>query len=217
MGVVATVLGLVAAPWWMLLDRSPSSPADPTAATLLLVGLVAIGACLPPLADGVARLGRWRARIVGSDLAPHRPGSSSRAVYVSAGAVRAVTHLVTVALAGTAAGAVLVFLGLSAVVLVGAPLIVASGSGPIAFGPAQVGSIGGAALLTPVGLVLAIALPYALGAAALGEVALARVLLDRTPDRLGSALTEVVASRGRLADAFDAERRRIERDLHDGA
>ncbi|MGL5910529.1 MAG: hypothetical protein ACRCZP_11050, partial [Phycicoccus sp.] len=69
------------------------------------------------------------------------------------------------------------------------------GSGPIAFGPAQVGSIGGAALLTPVGLVLAIALPYALGAAALGEVALARVLLDRTPDRLGSALTEVVASR----------------------
>ncbi|PLW72375.1 sensor histidine kinase, partial [Streptomyces sp. DJ] len=33
----------------------------------------------------------------------------------------------------------------------------------------------------------------------------------------GAELTEVRASRARLVDAFDAERRRIERDLHDGA
>ena len=48
--------------------------------------------------------------------------------------------------------------------------------------------------------------------------AVARALLQAgSDDRLRAELVEVSRSRARLVDAFEAERRRIERDLHDGA
>ena len=47
---------------------------------------------------------------------------------------------------------------------------------------------------------------------------MARALLFAGPaENLRAELTEVSRSRARMADAFEAERRRIERDLHDGA
>ncbi|MFF2148577.1 sensor domain-containing protein [Kitasatospora sp. NPDC058190] len=49
------------------------------------------------------------------------------------------------------------------------------------------------------------------------EVALARFLLGPREDDTGRQVLELTRSRARLADAFEAERRRIERDLHDGA
>jgi hypothetical protein len=49
-----------------------------------------------------------------------------------------------------------------------------------------------------------------------GHAAAARALLLGGPtERLRAELVEVSRSRTRLADAFEAERRRIERDLHD--
>ena len=44
---------------------------------------------------------------------------------------------------------------------------------------------------------------------------MARWLLGTAVD--GAALREVTRSRARLVDAYEAERRRIERDVHDGA
>lgn len=65
-----------------------------------------------------------------------------------------------------------------------------------------------------VGALALFVLSYPLGLYAAGRGALARRLLGARPrDGLG----EVIASRARLVDAFEAERRRIERDLHDGA
>lgn len=61
------------------------------------------------------------------------------------------------------------------------------------------------------------AAPYTLTAWAGARAALTRVLLAPRDRELGSELTRIRASRARLVDAFDAERRRIERDLHDGA
>jgi signal transduction histidine kinase len=43
------------------------------------------------------------------------------------------------------------------------------------------------------------------------------MLLSTEPDPAAIQLVEVSRSRARMADAFEAERRRIERDLHDGA
>ncbi|MFI5897286.1 sensor histidine kinase [Actinoplanes sp. NPDC051513] len=43
------------------------------------------------------------------------------------------------------------------------------------------------------------------------------MLLGGDPDQAVAELAEVTRSRARLADAFEAERRRIERDLHDVA
>ncbi|MFG2233193.1 sensor domain-containing protein [Streptomyces sp. NPDC048723] len=67
------------------------------------------------------------------------------------------------------------------------------------------------------GAVLLPALLYPLGALAGARAALTRALLAPRERELQGLLTEVTRSRARLVDAFEAERRRIERDLHDGA
>ncbi|MET4923561.1 sensor domain-containing protein [Streptomyces sp. PSRA5] len=80
-----------------------------------------------------------------------------------------------------------------------------AGSYPQAFAAALVG-----ALLLPV-------LAYPLGLVAAGRAALTRQLLSSRDAAVDSRIRELGRSRMRLVDAFEAERRRIERDLHDGA
>ncbi|WP_264935202.1 sensor histidine kinase [Streptomyces sp. A012304] len=58
---------------------------------------------------------------------------------------------------------------------------------------------------------------YALGAAAGARAALTRLLVAPREAGLDARVVELTRSRARLVDAFEAERRRIERDLHDGA
>lgn len=65
------------------------------------------------------------------------------------------------------------------------------------------------------GLVALALLAYPLTAVAAGRAALVRLLLS--PGGQERRIGELVSSRARLVDAFEAERRRIERDLHDGA
>lgn len=72
----------------------------------------------------------------------------------------------------------------------------------------------GAALL---GALLLVALAYPL-AAVMRRPRRPRARPAHPRDAAGQgAIGEVIASRARLVDAFEAERRRIERDLHDGA
>ncbi|MGW7204756.1 sensor domain-containing protein [Streptomyces sp. NPDC054837] len=65
------------------------------------------------------------------------------------------------------------------------------------------------------GVPLLIVGAYALGLAAGARGEVAKALLGASGD--SDRVTELVRSRVRLVDAFEAERRRIERDLHDGA
>ncbi|MFE0178634.1 sensor histidine kinase [Streptomyces sp. NPDC059002] len=67
------------------------------------------------------------------------------------------------------------------------------------------------------GVVLLAVLLYPLGAYAAARAAFTRLLLAPRDAELADSLAEVTRSRARLVDAFEAERRRIERDLHDGA
>lgn len=67
------------------------------------------------------------------------------------------------------------------------------------------------------GLVALGACAYGLGLLAGARGALARFLLTPAGGALGERITELTRSRVRLVDAFEAERGRIERDLHDGA
>ncbi|MFG2878343.1 sensor histidine kinase [Streptomyces sp. NPDC048337] len=67
------------------------------------------------------------------------------------------------------------------------------------------------------GALLLPALLYPLSAYAGARAALTRALLAPRDRELRGRLDEVTRSRARLVDAFEAERRRIERDLHDGA
>lgn len=73
------------------------------------------------------------------------------------------------------------------------------------------------AALTVAGLVLLLAAPWLARSLAALDVAAARALLGLTrADELAHQLETVSESREGLVDAADAERRRIERDLHDG-
>ncbi|GAA2390718.1 sensor domain-containing protein [Streptomyces coeruleofuscus] len=67
------------------------------------------------------------------------------------------------------------------------------------------------------GLVLLALGAYLLGVAAGARAGLARLLIAPYEADLGARVVELARSRVRLVDAFEAERRRIERDLHDGA
>ncbi|AXE87231.1 sensor histidine kinase [Streptomyces sp. Go-475] len=67
------------------------------------------------------------------------------------------------------------------------------------------------------GLVLLALGAYLLGVVAGARAGLARLLVAPREADLGARVIELSRSRLRLVDAFEAERRRIERDLHDGA
>ncbi|HEY1176813.1 MAG TPA: sensor domain-containing protein, partial [Phytomonospora sp.] len=69
----------------------------------------------------------------------------------------------------------------------------------------------------PFGLGLAVCSMYVLAAWAGARGALARAVLAPRDEELGDRLIAVTRSRARLVDSFELERRRIERDLHDGA
>jgi signal transduction histidine kinase len=94
------------------------------------------------------------------------------------------------------------------------PIFAVSGTDQWTFGVFTVNTFAQAIPLAIGGILLIPVLFHLLGFIATGQAATARVLLG---DRDGTALHEVAQSRARLADAFEAERRRIERDLHDGA
>ncbi|MCQ8188098.1 sensor histidine kinase [Streptomyces rugosispiralis] len=67
------------------------------------------------------------------------------------------------------------------------------------------------------GVVLLMLGGYALGVVAGARSGLTRLLIAPGEAELGTRVVELTRSRLRLVDAFEAERRRIERDLHDGA
>ncbi|MGW0824162.1 sensor histidine kinase [Streptomyces sp. NPDC002845] len=76
---------------------------------------------------------------------------------------------------------------------------------------------GQALLCAAAGAVLLLVLMWPLAQYGRARAALVRYLLAPREDETERRLTEVTRSRARLVAAFEAERRRIERDLHDGA
>jgi signal transduction histidine kinase len=79
---------------------------------------------------------------------------------------------------------------------------------------------GGAEMAASValGVLLLLAAPQLTRGLAVADTALARLLLSPPSDAvLAARVTELERSRERVVDAAEAERRRIERDLHDGA
>ncbi|MEV0260339.1 sensor domain-containing protein [Streptomyces sp. NPDC050617] len=81
----------------------------------------------------------------------------------------------------------------------------------------HIASLPQAAATGLLGLVWLPAGGYLMGVVAGGRAALTRMVLGRREAEFSQRLLEVSRSRARLVDAFEAERRRIERDLHDGA
>ncbi len=72
------------------------------------------------------------------------------------------------------------------------------------------------AVSAAIGLVLLLAAPQLTRGFAVADAAMSRFLLG-PPSDLAARVSELELSRERVVDAAESERRRIERDLHDGA
>ncbi|MER5350333.1 sensor domain-containing protein [Kitasatospora sp. NPDC002551] len=185
----------------------------PLLAALALVGL--------PVAAWERRLARFLdgARVPDPHRLPDRPGLAAwlrlryreRATWRELGfTVLAgfVLWPVDLAVAGCA-------LAVPGYLLAALPLLLLDGEQVNVLKIWQVHSPVTAALCGLAGLALLPLLGYPLAVVAAARAGLVRLLLG--PGRQERRIGELVRSRARLVDAFEAERRRIERDLHDGA
>ena len=228
MGIVAIPFCFLALPWFGAIALDHRTVERPSVATLLL--LVFIGATLlaaggPLIAVPLAKLERTRLKLVdGAPISdPHQPLSAPpmwhwlRVRYGEAATWREVGYailLITVAPVLYLAVAAFAFVDL---VFLISPFLIAN-RGSIALGAENVTSVAEAIWYFVFGIVLLPFVPYLIGLLAGAHAATARALLQGTEDeRLRAELGAVSQSRARLVDAFEVERRRIERDLHDGA
>ncbi|GIE97313.1 sensor histidine kinase [Paractinoplanes rishiriensis] len=162
----------------------------------------------------VGRLERWRMRLVDVEPLPdpHRPapGAGLRAWV----ALRLREPATWRELGYTMLSA-MVLCWMDAIVVAGAvyfPMILIAG--PFYIDDQSL------ALTVPVavaGVPLLVIMAYPVTAWAGARAAMARAILAPRIEGADVKLVEVTRSRARLVDAFELERRRIERDLHDGA
>jgi signal transduction histidine kinase len=225
---VAVIAGLavaiVALPWFaavrLTIDgRVP--PPLPLVFVMLLVAGLAI-TCGPLLAIAVGALERRRLslidqRPVGS---PHRPVNGParwlQTRFTEPGTWREVAYFAFVGTVVPMAYAMVGLVVVLAVAMVASPFLVGDEHGPISIGADRVSAVHEAVPYALAGLVLLAVTPYLVGLIAAGQAQVARVLLGAGSGG-GAQVQEVTRSRERLVDAYEAERRRIERDLHDGA
>jgi signal transduction histidine kinase len=150
----------------------------------------------------VARYERWRLRLMevgpAVDQSQRARGGGRRALEVGYGIVCVVAlWLIDLAVVGIS---LLIPVGLTVA------LLRSSGAGR----GVQAAMLAAAVLALPLAA-------YPLTAWAGARSALARAILAPGEAELDERLVEVTRSRARLVDAFEVDRRRIERDLHDGA
>ena len=221
--LAAALLAVPAVPWLVLAGGRFQ---EGTAELLVLLGLVLVAALGPLIAVPAAATARWRLAIVDRRPVEHvqrMPGAGGlrawlRARYADPAAWRETGYACLLATVVPTLSLAALLTLIVAAGAISAPVIVSYG-GPITIHGRQISTVPQSVPLFLAGLVLLAAWPYLVTLVAGVEATVARLLLfsGGREQRLRAELTEVAASRARLADAFQAERRRIERDLHDGA
>jgi signal transduction histidine kinase len=222
----AVPLALLGLPWMFVLRHVNTGDSPPlgTVVFLILLGAALIAALGPLVAMPLAVLERLRLRLI--DTRPvrsgHRPPptvdawSWLRTRYTDLATWRELGYACLLA---TVAPVLYGIVALILVLIVGfvvSPFVIHDA--PVSLGFGTVTTVDESVPYAIAGLGLLPAVPYLLAALAGAHGAVARALLQGgSSERLRAELVEVSNSRARLVDAFEAERRRIERDLHDGA
>ncbi|MBW8749827.1 MAG: sensor domain-containing protein [Propionibacteriales bacterium] len=184
---------------------------------VVVVGLLVLTA-VPTIATGVAALERRRVGLVLPGAARESEGSlrerlrASRDLPVSWSEV-GYAVLLSLVLWVVDAVVLSTTLTVSGSLLL-APLLVRADA--IDVGIWRVDTTGEANMAVPLGVVAFVLAAYVVTALAVAQAALTQVLLDPQQGRLAKAVQDLRRSRVDLVDAFETERRRIERDLHDG-
>jgi len=223
--VLGGALALIALPWLKAVDdlRDARLPNGVTV-FLMVVAAILFVVFAPLVAIPLGAVERARLGI--ADPRPiataHTPAGADpiawlRVRYTEGATWREVLYGCFLAVVVPFAYATLGLLALIDVAFVATPIVASLVSPRVLHWQLATFEITGAWQSVPIaalGLVLLPALGYLTGLLAAGQAATARTLLGLRSD---AELREVSRSRQRLVDAFDAERRRIERDLHDGA
>ncbi|MGC4789788.1 histidine kinase [Micromonospora sp. DT178] len=214
-GVLAVGLLVVGAPLLAAVSAARQDrPVELPLVLFLAVGALAVLASAPVVSIAVTAVERQRLGLVDGRPLPAYRWWGLAARYTEAAAWREVAHtfwLGGVVPLGYAVFTLLVLLDLT---LVASPWLAGDADEVIVVWT-TVDTAGEAVPYAVLGVLLLPVLWYGLGALAAVQGAVARWLLGRPAD--GVALREVSRSRARLVDAYETERRRIERDMHDGA
>jgi signal transduction histidine kinase len=221
---------MLAIPWLVLVARLAAGDYQAGVTVLLvLLGTTLVIGLGPVVVAPLADLERRRLRLVDSRPAVPGRGTSPaeglvawlRSRYAKPGAWREVGYACLLAIVAPVPAAAALFAGPLLGFLIAGPFLVLAqrpGGSPVALVFGHASTVAQALPDAIAGVVLLPAVPYLLALVAGGHAAVARaLLLGGSAEQLQAELTEVSRSRARLADAFEAERRRIERDLHDGA
>jgi signal transduction histidine kinase len=222
--MAALLLAVSAVPWLVLAGGRIHGAAI---VVLILLGGVLVAALAPLIAVPVAATARWRLSIVDrrpAERRPREPGtggvrSELRARYGDPAAWRETGYACLQATVVPALSLASLFAVMLAGGFIASPVVIALGGGPAQVFAWRATTVPQSVPVFFAGVILLVLCSYLVTLVAGADAALARSLLcsGGRKDQLRAELTEVAASRARLADAFEAERRRIERDLHDGA
>lgn len=209
--IAGVPLGLLGLPWLALVANRPGLDLS-EAVFLVLLGAALLGGIGPVIAVPLGAFERHRIAIMDERTIPssHKPGRGLPTWYREEATWRELLYgIMFVTVVPAVYFAFSLFVIVVAAVLT-SPLF-ANEDSPIALGPVTIHDQSQAWPYALAALVLVPVIPYLIVGIASGQAFLARVLLR------GNGLVEVTRSRARLVDTFEAERKRIERDLHDGA
>ncbi|MFD2762895.1 sensor histidine kinase [Micromonospora eburnea] len=215
-GLLAVALLIVGTPLVAVVEAARQDrPIGLPIILCLAVTGIALVLLAPIVISPVAAVERWRLDLVDPRPLPEPPPRDGLAArYTSAASWREVAYACWLGGVVPLAYGVFALLVLLDLVLLAAPWL-AEEEGQVALGWTTVDTPGQALPYTIVGILLVPVLGYVAGLLVAGQAAVARWLLGGPAD--GPALREVTRSRARLVNAYEAERRRIERDVHDGA
>jgi signal transduction histidine kinase len=175
---------------------------------------------------GLARIERARYRLLlGVEIeaqpmprAQRNPLRYGAALWQDPGVRRRAAHQLIAAPLGLLTAGITYALLVGALTLLSMPLLAwwAPATGTAVFGIPFADSGSGRALLAGLGLILLLVAPTVLRGLGALDVTVARALLGPVPEELARRVDELERSRARVVDAGEVERRKLERDLHDG-
>jgi signal transduction histidine kinase len=215
-GMLSVGLLVLVAPLLAVINsvQQQSHPVELPIVVFLTVGSLIMLALAPIVSIAVTAIERWRLGIVDTRPLPGRRWQGLAARYTTAAAWREVAYTYWLGSIVPLAYWILALLVLLDFTLIASPWL-AGDADEIVVVWTTVDTPRQAIPYAIVGVLLFPVLWYVFGVLAAAQAAMARWLLGWPTD--GAALREVTRSRARLVNAYEAERRRIERDVHDGA